>query len=108
MKRGEIWWANLPQPIGRRPVLLISRDAAYTLRANIIVIPLTRTIRNYAVEVLVSKRQGVPQKSVINADTIFTIPKTLLMERITTLPAAKMRSVERAIAFALNLELSNP
>lgn len=104
MKRGEVWWANLPEPVGRRPVLLISRNEAYKVRVNIIVVPLTRTIRGFAIEVLVDKRDGVPQKSVINTDTILTIPKSLLSARICTLPDGKLVAVEAAIKFAIDLK----
>ena len=37
MKRGEVWWANLPKPVGRRPVVLLSRNAAYAVRASVTV-----------------------------------------------------------------------
>jgi len=104
MKRGEIWWANLPEPIGRRPVLLISRNEAYALRANVLVVPLTKVIRGYAVETLVTKQDGVPIKSVINTDTILTISKKLLAERVTTLSTSKLRLVERAVLFSLGLD----
>lgn len=104
MRRGEIWWANLSEPIGRRPVLLISRSEAYILRANVIVVPLTKVIRGYAVEIVVTRQDGVPKKSVINTDTILTISKKLLTKRITTLSTSKLRLVDRAIAFSLSLE----
>ena len=52
MRRGEVWWAELPQPVGRRPVLLLSRDAAYSVRTPVTVAIVTRTIRNIPVEVL--------------------------------------------------------
>jgi hypothetical protein len=39
-----VWWANLPNPVGRLPVLLLSRNAAYAVRASVIVAPLTRTV----------------------------------------------------------------
>ena len=39
MKRGEVWWANLPKPVGRRPVVLLSRNAAYPVRASVTVAP---------------------------------------------------------------------
>lgn len=103
MKRGEIWWADLPKPIGRRPVLLISRDEAYKIRANVIVTPLTRTIRKFAVEVMVDKTDGVPVKSTINTDTILTIPKTLLNQYIATLQSSKLQLVEQAIKFSLGI-----
>lgn len=104
MKRGEIWWADLPGPIGRRPVLLISRDEAYQVRANILVIPLTRTIRGFAVEVVVGKEEGVPTRSVINTDTVITIPKRLLKQYMTTLSGLKMIEVEEAVKFSLGIE----
>jgi mRNA-degrading endonuclease toxin of MazEF toxin-antitoxin module len=41
MKRGEVWWADLPAPVGRRPVLLLSRDRAYAVRNAVTVAFLT-------------------------------------------------------------------
>ena len=49
MKRGEVWWVDMPAPAGRRPAVLLSRDAAYRVRAAITVAPVTRTIRNIPV-----------------------------------------------------------
>ncbi len=78
MKRGEVWWAQLPAPIGRRPVLLLSRDSMPPGRSEITVAYLTTTIRNTTVEVLVSRADGMPQDSVVNLDSINTIPKHAL------------------------------
>ena len=47
MKRGEVWWVVLPGPAGRRPAILLSRDAAYRVRAAITVAPITRTLRKF-------------------------------------------------------------
>jgi len=103
MKRGEVWWAHLPQPIGRRPVVLLSRDSAYRVRNAVTVAPVTRTIRNIPVEVLLGQRDGLPSRCVVNLDDITTIPKSLIKQRITVLSAEKMQQVEEAIRFALNL-----
>jgi mRNA interferase MazF len=51
MRRGEIWWAELEPPAGRRPVVLLSRDEAYKIRSLIIVAPITARIRRIASEV---------------------------------------------------------
>lgn len=51
MTRGEVWWAKLPDPIGRLPVVLLSRNAAYAIRESITVAPVTRTIHDIPVEV---------------------------------------------------------
>lgn len=104
MRRGEVWWANLPQPSGRRPVLLLSRDAAYQRRTSITVAPITRTSRGIPVEVSLDQRDGMPVACVVNADDLLTIPKVLTEERISTLSRDKMSQVARAIVFALDLE----
>lgn len=101
MKRGEIWWAEQPSPIGRRPVLLISRNEAYKVRNAVTVAQITTTIRRIPVEVAVGKSDGLPQECVINLDTVTTIPKSFLRERLSALNTTKMDQVNRAIKFAL-------
>lgn len=101
MRRGEVWWARLPRPAGRRPVLLLSRDSAYALRTAVTVAPLTRTIRGIPVEVPVGPEEGLPRSCVVNLDDIATVSKGLLENRVATLSAEKMRDVETAIRFSL-------
>ena len=101
MKRCEIWWANLPQPIGKRPVLLLSRDSAYSVRNAVTVAEITTTIRNIPVEVPLKKSDGVAKECVINLDTITTIRKELLDSKITELIPEKVEQVNEAIRFAL-------
>ena len=105
MHRGEVWWADLPLPAGRRPVLLLSRGAAYKVRSSITAAVITRTIRSIPVEVLLGKEDGMPVKCAVNLDEIITIPKSLLIECVTSLPYQKMGAVARAIVFALDLRL---
>ena len=105
MHRGEVWWAELPGPAGGRPVLLLSREAAYKVRASITAAVITRTIRSIPVEVLLGKEDAMPVKCAINLDEIITIPKSLLVECITTLAPEQMGAVAWAIAFALDLRL---
>ena len=105
MRRGEVWWAELPPPIGRRPVLLLSRDAAYSVRTSVTAAVITRTIRNIPVEVLLGQEDGMPIECVVNLDNILTMPKSRLTERITTLSAEKMTAVVKTIVFALDLRI---
>jgi len=105
MRRDEVWWAELPQPIGRCPVLLLSRDAAYSVRISVTVAIVTRTIRNIPVEVLLEPEDGMPTRCVVNLDDILTVPKSRLTERITTLSPEKMTAVGKAIVFALDLKV---
>jgi len=104
VRRGEVWWAELPQPTGRRPVVLLSRNAAYRVRTSITVGMVTRTARAIPVEVPLGPEDGMPQQCVVNLDDILTIPKAKLTERIITLSPQKMTAVARAIIFALDLK----
>ena len=103
MRRGEVWWGQLPPPIGRRPVVLLSRDSAYRVRSAVTIAPITRTIRNIPVEVALDEADGLPARCVANLDDMATIPKALIKRRIAVLSAEKMHEVEAAIRFALDL-----
>lgn len=104
MKRGEVWWVDLPAPAGRRPAVLLSRDAAYGVRAAITVAPVTRAIRNIPVEVVLDRSDGMPARCVVNLDDITTLPKVLIKQRITGLSTEKIQQVDQAIRFALDLD----
>ena len=103
MKRGEIWWAELPSPIGKRPVVLLSRDEAYSVRNAITVAEVTRTIRDIPVEISLGHEDGLPKRCVANLDTIITVRKELLRERICLLSAKKINQLNQALKFALYL-----
>ena len=103
MKRGEIWWAELDPPAGRRPVLLLSRDEAYTIRELVIVAPVTTRIRHIPSEVPLGPEDGLPKPCVVNLDTITTIAKATLRDKLTTLSPEKLKAVEVALHFALGL-----
>lgn len=104
MKRGELWWADLPAPAGRRPVLLVSRDEAYEVRELIVIAPVTTRIRSIPTEVTLDKKDGVPRRSVVSLDILTTIPKRSLADRISRLSETKQRAVDRALKFALGLD----
>jgi mRNA interferase MazF len=103
VKRGEVWWADLPAPAGRRPVVLLSRDAAYAVRTAVTIAPVTRTIRDIPVEVHLGREDGLPARCVVNLDDVTTIPKSLLRERISSLSTVRIAEVDGAIRFALDL-----
>lgn len=104
MKRGEVWWADLPPPTGRRPVVLLSRDEAYAVRALVTVAPVTTRIRHIPSEVPLGPKDGLPRAGVANLDTILTIAKASLREYLASLSPEKLRAVDAAIHFALGLE----
>ena len=104
MRKGEVWWAKQPNPIGKRPVVLLSRDEAYNVRNAVTVAQVTTTIRHIPVEVLLDKKDGVPQACVVNLDTITTIRKSILLERICALRTEKVDLINKALKFALALD----
>jgi mRNA interferase MazF len=101
LKRGEVWWANVDK---RRPVVLISRQEAYELRALVIVAPATTTVREYAVEIKLGKREGLPRDCVVNCDWLVTVPKQDPIERAGVLASAKLAQLDEALRFALGLD----
>ena len=104
MERGQIYWARLPPPIGRRPVLLVTRTGAIAVRAAVTVAPITRTIRGIPSEVPVDRRHGLRAVSVANCDSLQTIPKDVLGRRaIGTLSTDELPALDRALRFALGI-----
>jgi mRNA interferase MazF len=103
VNRGEVWWANLPQPVGPRPVVLLSRDEAYRRRSQITIAPVTTVIRNIPTEVRLGPADGMARECVVNVDSMATIAKSALDRYITTLSASQTRAIEHAIHFALDL-----
>lgn len=104
MQRGEVWWAEFPAPVGRRPVVVLSRDRAIQVRSHVTIAQVTRTIRDIPVEVPFGPPEGLPKKCVANLDVINTVPKSLLKERVCLLPLEKIGAIEEAIRFALGME----
>lgn len=104
MTRGEIWWANLPEPWGRRPVLLLSRDQAYRLLTWVVVALLNTRLRDVPSAVLLDPdADQVPSSWIVNLDSIQAIRLAWIDQYITHLRPERMEAVERAVHFALGL-----
>ena len=104
MRRGEVWWANLPEPWGRRPVLLLARDQAYDLLTYVIAAPLTTRIRSLPTAVqLAPGVDRVPDLCIVNLDAIQVVHTGWLDRFIVRLGPERMEQVDRAIHFALDL-----
>lgn len=78
MKQYDIYRANLPLPIGRRPVLLLSRAPAYVYLNKVIVVEVTSTTRGIPQEVPIGAAEGLARASVANFDNIHVIPTVSL------------------------------
>jgi mRNA interferase MazF len=98
----EVWWASLPDPAGRRPVLLMSRDAAYGYLGRVVVAEVTSTIRAIPQEFKLGKREGLPRACVANLDALRTIPTASLERRVGRLAPSRLVEVKRAMGHVLH------
>lgn len=96
MRRGEVWWVELPDD-EPRPYVLLTRPEGIERLSKLVAAPTTRTIRGIVSEVEVGPRDGMPVESAINLDNIAVVPKEFLRGRIATLDEEKMHDVCRAL-----------
>ena len=100
--RGEIWWCELPE-IGRRPVVVLSRDAAIPRLRRALVAPCTTTIRGLASEVLLEPgADPVPLPSAVNLDSVESVTVGVLVDRLGRLSDERMREVCAALSVAVD------
>ena len=104
MKQYEIWWAELPAPIGRRPVLLLSRNQAYRILKRVTVAEVSTTIRNIPVEVELGLDEGLERTSVANVDNIHALAISRLSSKIGELSDERVWDVERALGYAFDID----
>jgi mRNA interferase MazF len=102
MKQFDLMWANLPSPIGRRPVLLLTRSAGYAYLNKVLIAEVTSTIRNIPQEVSLGKSEGLLAPSVVNLDNIHVIPKAALDQRVGKVATHRHREIKRALGYALD------
>ena len=112
MKRGEIWWASLPEPTGsgpglRRPVVVISsNEFNKSLIKTCVVAVITSNLRlgEAPGNIYLSKKQsGLSKESVINVSQILTIDKSLLTEKVKFLPNKTILDLEIGLKLSLGL-----
>jgi mRNA interferase MazF len=101
VRQFEIWWADLPKPAGRRPVLLLSRSDAYAYLNKFIVAEITTTVRSIPVEVPLGRREGLSKPCVANCDNLRAVSRRFFVERISALPSSRHSEVKRAVGYAL-------
>jgi mRNA interferase MazF len=105
MNRGEIRWYKFAAPDKRRPVLILTRDSILSSLSEVTVAPITTTIRDIPTEIPLSEADGMSRECAVNLDHIQTVSKGKIGALITTLGAAKMESMRRAVLFALGFSL---
>jgi mRNA interferase MazF len=100
--RGDLWWADLPDPVGsgpgfRRPVVVVQGDSINTSRiATVVCVPLTSNLKWAKAPgnvLLPQTMSGLPKDCVANVSQIVTLDRSLLTERIGRLPKPKVELI---------------
>jgi mRNA interferase MazF len=100
--RGEVWWCEMAE-IGRRPVVVLSRDAVIPRHRRALVAPCTTTVRGLVSEVgLEPGEDPVPRRCVVNMDSVESVSLAVLVERLGRLADTRMRQVCLALAVAVD------
>ena len=102
--RGDVWWCELPD-IGRRPVVVLSRDAAIPRLRRAVIAPCTTTIRGLPSEVVLEPEDDpVPRRCAANLDSIESVALGVLAERIGCLADVRMRQLCQALEVAVDCD----
>ena len=112
MKRGEVWWASLPEPVGSgpglpRPVLVVQSNSFNQSRiSTVVVVAITSNLAladapgNLR---LARSESGLPKASVVNVSQAATLDRSLLTSRVKSLPGAVMQQVDEGLRLVLGL-----
>ena len=101
-RRGEVWWCELAE-IGRRPVVVLSRDAAIPRLRRALVAPCTTTIRGLHSEVVLEPGSDpIPLRSAVNLDSVESVSVAVLVDRLGRLADTRMRDICAALEVAVD------
>lgn len=100
--RGELWWCEPPE-IGRRPVVILSRDAAIPRLRRALIAPCTTSIRGLASEVILEPGEDpVIRRTAVNLDSVESVSIGVLIDRIGRLSDSRMLEICAALAVAVD------
>jgi mRNA interferase MazF len=100
LKRGEVRWYTFRAPDKRRPVLILARNDAAAVLNELIVVPVTRTVRGLATEVVLTSRDRMPTTCALNFDHLALAQRDRIGAPLCTLPEDRWPDVERALLTA--------
>jgi mRNA interferase MazF len=103
--RGEVWWCELVD-IGRRPVVVLSRDAAIPRLRRSLIAPCTTTVRGLRSEVVLEPDEDpVPRRCAVNLDSVESVSVGVLVTRLGRLADRRMRQICGALAVAVDCRI---
>jgi mRNA interferase MazF len=102
--RDDIVWADLGPPAGRRPVCVLTRDAALEVLTAVTCAPITRTVRGIRSEVEIGPDHGLAERCAISCDNLITVPiADLDPEPVGRLDELTRAGLDRALRYALDI-----
>jgi mRNA interferase MazF len=104
VRRGEIRWYTFQAPDKRRPVLILTRSEILGRLNQIIVVPVTRTIRGLSTEVVLTRTDGMPVSCALNFDHVSLAQHDRIGPTISTLPEARWPEAQHALLIACGFE----
>jgi mRNA interferase MazF len=104
VRRGEIRWYTFRQPDKRRPVLILTRSDVVLTLNELIVVPVTRTIRGLATEVILNEDDGMPTTCALNFDHVSLAQQDRLGAALCSLPEGRWQEVRSALLLACGFE----
>ncbi len=103
MRRGEVWWGDLPAPVGRRPFVVLSTDVLNDVRDVIIVAPVTTRARDVWTHVPIGEAEGLNRGSTMDLGTLLSVRKADVHRYAGKLSDEKMQHVESMLARLFDL-----
>jgi mRNA interferase MazF len=104
LNRGEIRWYTFRPPDKRRPVLILTRDEVMDHLHEVIVVPVTRTIRGLSTEVLLTPEDGMPVVCALNFDHLSLAQRSRVGTTLCRLPGSRWPEVRQALLVACGFE----
>jgi len=104
MNRGDVWLIDLGRRIGRRPVVVLTRQNVLQYVNKVTVAEITTKGKGFPTEIDIDQKANLPKSSFIQADNVHTVPKQRLDKYVGTLDPETMREVSRKVILALELE----
>jgi len=104
MNRGDVWLIDIGRRIGRRPVVVLTRQNVLQYVNKVTVAEITTKGKGFPTEIDIDQKANLPKSSFIQADNVHTVPKQRLDKYVGTLDPETMREVSKKVILALELE----
>ena len=104
MNRGDVWRLDLGGRAGRRPAVILTRQAVIAHLNKLTVAEITTSGKGYPTEIAIGQKANLPRESYVQLDNIQTVAKERFVKYLGALDVATMRTLGRRLVLALGLE----